>query len=91
MKSKYKCSLGSFLWLAAAVALIMGWRASGTLLGILGMDFVGWLLTSVALGVLALGCYSKGNCGNSGSCCGKGGGSCSPCGKCQGKGCESCK
>lgn len=91
MEGKYNRLFGSFLWLAAAVALFVGWRASGSLLGIWGMDFVGWLLTAVALGVLALGCYSKGGFGNSGSCCGKGGGICNPCGKCQGKGCKSCR
>ena len=62
-----KSIAGIVLWLGAVAALIIGWIAVNNLAGIWGMDTMGWLLTAVVLGVLAIPCKS-GGCGACGSC-----------------------
>lgn len=59
----FKAIFGTLLWVAAVLALVFGWVSNYGLDGVFwNMDYFGWFLSSVALGVLALCCQSNSCC-----------------------------
>lgn len=74
----FECFFGVLLWIGSAASIVAAWMSRGEMLGIYEMDSLGWLLTAIALGVLAIPCLVRGA-------------KCGDCSSCSGKGCNVCK